>query len=789
AQKKEKEIINEWEKSGYNNPEKTSTYLKQNGYTPQKSFVMTLPPPNANGDLHIGHTCGYSFQDLMGRYHRMHGRPTLLIPGKDHASIQTEAVFVRLLEKRGESKWELGREKFYEKCYEFCMKNSENARTQEKRIGLSADWSREFFTLDERLTKVIYDTFFKMFEDGLIYRGEYIINQCPHCRTALADIDTVHKESRGIMAEIIYPFADKSDEKIAEDIFQRYPIEIKDADGKIIEKRVLSSRGITVATTRPETMLGDSAVAVNPNDSRYKEFIGKKVILPIANREIEIIADDDVDTDFGTGALKVTPAHSPVDFKIGKKHGLDTINVIDPDGKMCEPAPGKYIGMDSVECSKALVKDLDELGLLVSMKNFKHEVIRCERCDTPIQHIISKQWFVDVKPLADAALKSLQSGETTIIPDGQQKALVHFFENIEPWCISRQLWWGQDIPVWYSGGKELYDYLLDRIDEGETVNTLSDERRAELLPDGARGSGKIFVQVEKPESDPAWRGNPSDLYFEKDEDVLDTWFSSGQWPFSTLGGPGGEDYQKYYPTDVMETAQDILFWWVARMMMLGIYRTGKSPFKDVYLHGMILAQDGSKMSKSKNNGVSPIETIEEFGADALRMWYYTDTLAGSSSPIRMEKIKGNRNFVNKIWNAFRFVLMNIDESEIAAIRELIDRKDAFEGDEYIEALNDSNSNIDRNFGKFRFNLAAEEIREFFWHTVCDKWIEEVKSKIDGLDIGDEGRVNELAKLFYVMREYLKIMHPFVPFITEAVWSELRGVGLVDGLLIIAQRGE
>ncbi|MBD3329242.1 valine--tRNA ligase [Candidatus Dojkabacteria bacterium] len=811
SQTQEARIYKIWEDSGVFSPEGSEAEIIKQGIEPGKPFVMTLPPPNANGDLHVGHTCGYSFQDAMGRYYRMHGRPTLLLPGKDHASIQTEAVYIRHLEEKGIDKWELGREKFYKMCYDFCIERANDARSQEKKIGLSADWNRELFTLDERLNTVIYDTFFKMYDDGLIYRGKYIINQCPHCRTALADIDTVHEKSRGILAEIIYPFVDEADQKVAERDFAANPINIKDDHGKVIDTKILSLKGITVATTRPETMLGDTAIAVHPDDPKYKNLIGKKVRIPIVDREIPIIADQEVDMQFGTAAVKVTPAHSPVDFEIGKRHDLPVINVIDELGRITAPAPDKYIGMDTVECSKALVKDLEELSLLVDIKNYKHEIVQCERCDTPIQHIVSYQWFVDVEPLAKKALAVLKNGGTKIIPDGQQSALIHFFENIEPWCISRQLWWGQDIPVWYSGGKELHDWLLEEVEKsglGKGVSELSEKERSDLIAKfedemgkKVTGTGNIFVQKDKPENDPDWDGGPSELLFEKESDILDTWFSSGQWPFSTLGGPGGDDYSKYYPTDVLETARDILFWWVARMMMLGIYRTGKTPFHTVYLHGMILAEDGKKMSKSRGNGVSPMEVIRTYGADALRLWYYSDTLPGANSPLRTEKIKGNRNFVNKIWNAFRFVIMNVQDSELEQLREKLeeistemnamsDGIDAEKGEEYqkehmYSMITKTNiQQIDGYVEEYRFNLAAEEIREFFWHTICDKWIEEVKNKIQDLKPGDSTRIRVLASLIHPMMQYLKAMHPFIPFITEAVWQELVKLGLADGDLII-----
>lgn len=733
-----------WEDSGYFKPENIEEYLKNKGADVKETFTITLPPPNANGNLHLGHVCGYSFHDVLGRYMRMTGHPTLLLPGKDHAGIQTESVFSKKLESEGRSKREMGREQFFKESYDFCITNAQNAREQEKRIGLSADYSREFFTLDPRLTKVVYETFFKMYEEGLVYRDKRIINQCPNCNTALADVDTEHEERRGIFAYIVYPFVDERD--------------------RILAKERFGVEGITVATTRPETMLGDSAVAVNPTDVRYIDFIGKKVLLPIANREIPVIADEEVDTQLGTGALKVTPAHSPIDFELGKKHSLEIVNVINEEGKMEGEIPERFKGMGTTDCSKALCKELDEIGLLLKIENIKHEVVICERCKTPIEPIMSNQWYLNVQPLAQEALEELKNGNVRVIPSGQQKALEFFFENIQPWCISRQLWWGQRIPVWYSGGKKLYDWLNEN--EGKSIKDFEKEFNTKVT-----GSGKIYVgeDIPEPRNGEVW---------EQEEDVFDTWFSSGQWPFSTLGGTEGEDFAKYYPTQVMIHARDILFWWSARMLMMGIYKTGKAPFKDIFLTGMILASDGSKMSKSKGNGVEPNEVFEKYGADALRLWYYTDALPGSNAPLREEKIKGNRNFVNKIWNASRFILMNIDDDEIGEIskHEVIETERILKTREHV-------SKVGKYIEKYQFNLGAESIREFFWHQVCDIWIEEIKEEIKEKEIGSQERIEKLAELLYILKENLKIMHPFIPFVTESVWQELVKLNLAHGVLM------
>ncbi len=749
SEQREPELYHLWEESGLSNPDMMGKYLEGKKIGVKSPFTITLPPPNANGLPHLGHMCGYAFHDVVGRYQRMTGHPVLLLPGKDHAGIQTETVFTKLLEKQGKNKQEIGRKEFYNQCYQFCLENMKNAREYEKRIGLSADYSREFFTLDPRLTRIIYDTFYKMYEEGMVYRDKRIVNQCPKCKTALADIDTEHEERRGIFAYIVYPFVEGTDRNRAKEKF--------------------GVEGITVATTRPETMLGDTAVAVNPNDERYQEFVGKKVRLPIAEREIPIIADEQTDRELGTGAVKVTPAHSPVDFEIGKRHNLDVVNVIDEDGKMTGSVPDRFMGMETVECSKVLCKELDEIGLLVRIENIKHEVAICERCKTPIEPIISNQWYLNVDSLAKGALNELKKGNIKIIPLGQQKALEHFYQNIQSWCISRQLWWGQRIPVWYSGGKKLHDWLMEN--EGKEAGDFEKEFGVKV-----NGDGRISLGESEPES------NSGEIW-EQESDVFDTWFSSGQWPYSTLGGPDGQDFKKYYPTQMMIHGRDILFWWTARMLMFGLYRTNQVPYSTALLTGMILAADGSKMSKSKGNGVEPKEVFEKYGADALRMWYYSDSLPGSNSPIREEKIKGNRNFVTKIWNASRFILMNIDNSEIDAIR-----KNRIEESKRVKMTKQHVEKVRKYIEKYHFNLGAEEIRDFFWHQLCDIWIEEIKAEIKDQEIGNKERIEKLSELLYILKENLKIMHPFVPFVTEGVWQELVKLGLAEGLLMAQQIG-
>ncbi len=728
----EMELYEVWEKSGYLNPDKMES--------DKKPFVICLPPPNANGELHVGHTCGYSFQDCMGRYNRMKGHPTLLLPGKDHAGIQTEAVFTKKLAKEGIDKWELGRDEFYKRCYEFCINAADNARSQEKRIGLSADWSREKFTLDPELTEVVYDTFYQLFDDGLIYRGEYIVNQCTDCRTALANVDTEHKEKKGIFAYIKYPFAGKKDEYV------------------------------TVATTRPETMLGDTAVAVNPDDERYKDLEGEMVKLPLTDREIPIIAEESVDKDLGTGALKVTPAHSAIDFEIGQKHELEVLNVIDETGHMSKNAPEAYQGLSVKECREEVLKDLEKNGFLEKTEDITHEVLVCERCKTPIEQIISKQWFVDVKPLADKAVQALDDGETKVLPDYQQGVLRQWFDDIRPWCISRQLWWGHRIPIWYCGSKKLHDWLIDNPDK--TVEDYEEETGKQ-----AEGCGKAIPGDEQPDKCPEC----GESVLQAEEDCFDTWFSSGQWTFSTLGGPESEDFERFYPGDVMETMWDILFFWVARMMMLGIYRTGETPFHTVYLHGMILAPDGEKMSKSRGNGVEPAEVFEKYGADALRLWYYSDALPGKNTPIRDEKLEGNRNLVNKIWNASRYVMFQIQDlsdEDMAELDSLVNKRlESFDKseDEWEKKTYEAAKKITKYLDKYQFNLAVETIREFFWHTFCDVWIEETKSLIAD---NEEDKLEYLSRLLAILVVQMKLIHPFAPFVTEKIWQILKDLDLL-----------
>lgn len=731
----EKKIYKMWEDSGYFNPDKMIEDYEKRGEKVPQPFVIPLPPPNANDNLHLGHVSGYTYQDIMGRYNRMLGRPTLLLPGKDHAGIQTEVVFEKQLAKKKIKKRELGREEFYKQCYEFCMMNAGNARNQEKKIGLSADYSREKFTLDPDLTDIVMETFEKMFNEGLIYRGSRVINWCVRCQTALANIDTEHTEKEGILAHIKYP--------------------IKDTD-----------EFIEVATTRPETMLGDTAVAVNPKDEKYKDLIGKTCIIPFVNREVPIIADYRIDMEFGTGAVKVTPAHSPIDYEIGKDHNLEEITVIDKYGRMTNEAGEKYAGMKVKACREQLLKDLEKEGLLVRVESYHHAVTTCERCGSEIEPLIQMQWFVNVQKIKQGAIDAVKKEQTKIYPKTEEKVYSNWMENLNDWCISRQLWWGHQIPIWYCGGRDLHDELIDNPEAT-----------------GA-GCGNAFYHYgkEKPVKCPQCGGT----HLEQDPDVFDTWFSSAQWPYTTLGGLEGEDYKKFYPTDVLATGRDILFFWVARMMMMGIYKTGKPPFHSVYLYGLVTDKHGQKMSKSKGNGIDPTEMIEKYGTDALRYSFVFGNSPGQSYRLYEEKINGFKKFINKIWNGSRFALMQFENLSKDKRQQIAKQAVTIKGTERLDSLNNYIIETTRLLDEFRFGIAAEELYNFWWHIFCDKYIEEIKSAINDLgghtELDSESREKKnlklLAELLRLLITQLKLLHPFIPFVTEEIWQILKSMNLI-----------
>jgi valyl-tRNA synthetase len=673
-----------WEKKGYFKPNSS-----------KKAFSIILPPPNANGRLHIGHAM-YVIEDILIRYHRMLGDSTLWLPGADHAGILTQVVYERELEKKGKSRQDLGRDEFYKQTYSFTQKNKKEMYDQLRAMGFSLDWSREKFTLDPEISKSVYSTFKKLYDDGLIYRGTRMINWCPRCATVLSDLEVVHKEKEGNIW------------------FIKYPI-------KGSEKHVI------VATTRPETMLGDTAVAVNPGDSRYKDVVGKTVILPLMNREIPVIADSFVDKEFGTGAVKITPAHDPNDYEAGLRHQLEQIQVIGQDDNMTDKS-GVYSGLDKYVARKKIVADLEELGLLERTERHSSNIGLCERCGTVVEPLVSLQWFVAVnkngnsgKNLAKDALEVVKTKKIKIIPSRFEKIYYNWMENLHDWCISRQLWWGHQIPVWYRGGE-------------------------------------TYVGVESPSGD-GWVQDP---------DTLDTWFSSGQWPFNTLGyeQKADSDFKKFYPTSVMETGYDILFFWVARMIMLGLYVTDKVPFETVYLHGLVRDEKGQKMSKSKGNAIDPLIAADQYGADAVRMALVFGTGAGNDANISEQKIKGMRNFTNKLWNIGRYI---IDMKP-----ERVNYKSKTNADDQmiLKDLEGVSASVTKAISDYRFSQAAEELYDFVWHRFADKYVEASKTR----------REDSQPVLEQVLEKSLRLLHPFMPLITEEIWQKLPRKS-VDSIMI------
>lgn len=695
-QKVEDKIYKFWEKGGWFTPK-----IIQG----KKPFTLIMPPPNANAPLHVGHSLVVTVEDVMVRYHRMLGQPTLYLPGADHAGILTQVTFERKLASEGKTRHDLGRNKFFAEIMKFTLTNKKTMESQVRALGTSCDWTRNSFTLDPKFDEPIYTVFKKLYSQKLIYRDERMINWCPRCETALSDLEVEHKETKTRLWHI------------------RYPLQ----SGK---------KFITVATTRPETMLGDTAVAVNPKDKRYKNLTGKTAILPLMNREIPIIANKSVDPEFGTGTVKVTPAHDPVDFEIGQQHKLASIKVIDFNGKMTSKA-GKYAGLTVGEARKKILADLKTLGLLEKEEPYTHSLGYCERCKTIIEPLISLQWFIKIAPLAKPAIKVVKNKKIEIIPRRFEKIYLNWMENIRDWCISRQLWWGHQMPVWYCGSKNLSPL----------------QKQMNKIPE-TKGCGKIIVSV-KPPKKCSKCGNTSLI---RDPDTLDTWFSSGQWPFNTLGWlKKTRDFQYFYPTTVMETGYEILFPWVGRMIMLGLYATGKNPFETVYLHGMVRDVFGKKMSKSRpETCIDPMETVKNYGADALRMALIMGNAPGTDSSLSEDKIKGMRNFANKIWNAARFVLANRELKSQGSKVKTEHKDDRW----IIKELNKTTKSATKNINSFRFDLAAEEIYHFFWHTFCDKYIEMSKKR----------RGEAQSTLLHVLENNLKLLHPFMPSITEEIWQ-------------------
>ena len=667
----------------------------------KKTYTIVIPPPNITGQLHMGHALDNTLQDILIRYHRMSGYDTLWVPGTDHASIATEAKIVEAMKKEGLTKEDIGREKFLERAWAWKAQYGGRIIEQLKKLGSSCDWDRERFTLDEGCSKAVNEVFCNLYEKGLIYRGERIINWCPHCLTSISDAEVEYEEQAGHFWHLRYPF--------------------KDGSGYL-----------ELATTRPETLLGDTAVAVNPNDERYKDVVGKTLILPLVHREIPVVADDYVETDFGTGVVKITPAHDPNDFEVGLRHNLEVINVLTPDAKITDDYP-KYAGMDRYEARKAIVEDLKAEGALVEIEDYSHNVGTCYRCGTTVEPRVSKQWFVKMKPLAGPAIDAVKNGDTRFIPQRFEKVYFHWLENIRDWCISRQLWWGHRIPAWYCA------------DCGEiTVSRTAPTACAHC------GSKNI----------------------EQDPDTLDTWFSSALWPFSTLGWPEEtEDYKHYYPTNTLVTGYDIIPFWVMRMMFSGLEQTGQVPFDTVLIHGLVRDAQGRKMSKSLGNGIDPLEIIDKYGADALRFTLATGNSPGNDMRFSDERVEASRNFANKIWNAARFILMNLPENEPAPY---IPQALAIEDKWILSQYNTLVSGVTDSLEKFELGMAVQKLYDFIWDVFCDWYIEIAKIRLNGDD--EEQKATVRAVLVYVMSNTLKLLHPFMPFITEEIWQTLPHTG-------------
>ena len=691
-------------------------YFRAEAKSNKPSYCIVIPPPNVTGSLHIGHALDITLQDVMIRWKRMSGFNTLWLPGTDHAGIATQNVVEKELQNQGTNRHKLGRDEFIEKVWEWKKLYGGTIISQLKSMGASCDWSRERFTLDEGLSRAVKEVFIKLYEEGLIYRGDYIINWCPRCHTALSDLEVEHEDTQGNLYYIKYNFA-------------------------------YESGHITVATTRPETYLGDTAVAVNPRDKRYKDIVGKFVKLPVLNRKIPIIADDFVDSSFGTGAVKVTPAHDPNDFEIAKRHDLPFINVMTGEAKMSEEA-GPYSGQDRFECRRNVLSDLEDLGQLEKVTDHELAVGHCYRCKTVVEPYLSKQWFVKIKPIAEEAIKAVRDGQIKIIPSGWENSYFDWMENIKDWCISRQIWWGHRIPVWY-----------------------------------CRKCEEIIVSRETPVE---CKCGSREL--KQDNDVLDTWFSSALWPFSTLGWPDDtDDLKTFYPTSVLITGFDILFFWVARMIMMGLKFMHKEPFKHVYIHALIRDAEGRKMSKSKGNVVDPLKTTEDYGTDAFRFTLTAYAAQGRDIKFSEKRVGGYKNFINKIWNIARFISMNTEESgETRPVRELIESGSQTTltlADRWIlSRLSAVCSEVNKSLEEYRFNDSAGTLYQYIWHELCDWYVEMIKPELYGEN--EESKTAAISVLVHVFEAALGLLHPFMPFITEEIWQQLPCKKTVDSLCIL-----
>ena len=663
----------------------------------KKPYTIVIPPPNITGQLHMGHAWDETLQDILIRWKRMQGYSALWLPGTDHASIATEAKIVEAMREEGLSKENLGREGFLERAWAWKDKFGGRILEQLKLLGSSCDWDRLRFTMDEGCSKAVRHVFVKLYEEGLIYRGERIINWCPNCKTAISDAEVIFEEQQGSFWHLRYPLAD-------------------------------GSGYIQLATTRPETMLGDTAVAVHPEDERYKHLVGKNVILPLVNKEIPIVADEYVEMDFGTGVVKITPAHDPNDFEVGQRHNLPVINVMNEDGSINENG-GKYAGLSGLEARKQIVKDLEEGGYLIKVEPLKHNVGTCQRCHTVVEPRVSTQWFVKMEPLAGPAIDVVKDGAIRLIPDRMEKTYYNWMENIKDWCISRQLWWGHRIPAWYCE------------DCGETIVSETD---VDTCP---KCGGKHLHQ---------------------DSDTLDTWFSSALWPFSTLGWPDNTpELEYFYPTNTLVTGYDIIFFWVARMIFSGLKHTGKAPFDTVLFHGLLRDSQGRKMSKSLGNGIDPVDVINQYGADALRFTLVTGNSPGNDARYSDEKVAASRNFANKIWNAARFIHMNIDGHDVpCALPETLSLEDQW----IVSRFNTVAKEVTENLDKFELGMAVSKLYDFIWDDFCDWYIELAKRPLSGEDQAVAQNTRQV--LVWVLTHTLALLHPFMPFVTEEIWQSL-----------------
>ena len=661
----------------------------------KKPYTIVIPPPNITGQLHMGHALDETLQDILIRWRRMEGYETLWLPGTDHASIATEAKIVEAVRKEGITKEEIGREKFLERAWEWKAQYGGRIVEQLKKLGSSCDWDRERFTLDEGCSKAVREVFCKLYDKGLIYRGERIINWCPHCLTSISDAEVEYEDQAGHFWHLRYPF--------------------KDGSGYL-----------ELATTRPETLLGDTAVAVNPNDERYKDMVGKTLILPIVHREIPVIADDYVDIEFGTGVVKITPAHDPNDFEVGLRHNLEVINVLTPDAKIVDDYP-KYAGMDRYEARKAIVEDLQAEGALVEIEDYSHNVGTCYRCGITVEPRVSKQWFVKMEPLAKPAVEVVRNGEVKFVPERFDKTYFHWMENIKDWCISRQLWWGHRIPAYYCDD-----------------------------------CGEVMVSAQEVHTCSKCGSN----HVHQDPDTLDTWFSSALWPFSTLGYPDDtKELEYFYPTDTLVTGYDIIFFWVARMIFSGVEHMGQVPFHTVLIHGLVRDAQGRKMSKSLGNGIDPLLVIDQYGADALRFTLATGNAPGNDMRFSDEKVKASRNFANKLWNAARFVLMYLgnDYSYPGLPKDL-----AIEDKWILSKVNTLAKEVTDNLERFELGIAVAKLYDFIWDVFCDWYIEIAKIRLQSGAGADTAK----AVLVYVLTDILKLLHPFMPFITEEIYQAI-----------------